>query len=126
MIELRVKPAPLYGAWNGYLLISEDEKYYKQVIDEYEAWCQIVETELVLIPQLVDVCQIEGSEEETTFAELMDKEEATKFMGVQAHGNWLAIGFDTLHSWDTPETQTKEAVIERTKAWRDQLLRNMK
>lgn len=128
MIEMRVKPAPLYGAWNGYLLISEDEEYFKQVNDELETWRDAASENYPddFIPELIDVCQIQGSDEETTFAKLMDKEESTKFMEIQTHGRWLAIGFDTLHPWDTPETQTKEAVIERTRAWRNQLLENMK
>lgn len=129
MIDMRVKPAPLYGAWNGYLLISEDEEYFKQVCDEYQTWREAAEDDYEnngFIPELVDVCQIQGSDEETTFAKIMDKEESTRFMEIQTHGTWLAIGFDTLHSWDTPETQTKEAVIERTRAWRNQLLDNMK
>ena len=37
------------------------------------------------------------------------------------NGNWK-IGFDTAHSWDTPEMWPEEAVIKETYRLRDQLI----
>jgi hypothetical protein len=44
--------------------------------------------------------QVEGFSEEITFAE--------------NEGDYLQIGFDTYHSWNTPENSPKSFVIEKT------------
>ena len=44
--------------------------------------------------------QVEGFSEEITF--------------VKNEGDYLQIGFDTSHSWNTPENSSKSFVIEKT------------
>lgn len=112
--ELRIKKAPLYGAWNGYLCIPQDHPAYKDILAR-----DMLNIDEEGYPESTEWAVPYFGEEECTFAEFMQKDKAERFMEMPLNGDWLIIGFDSLHSWDTPETQTKDAVWERLRAWRD-------
>lgn len=111
--EMKLKPAPLYNAWNGYLCIPSIHPAYRDIMgrsqkDEALGNCFSFE---FYVPNL--------GVEECTFAKFMSKEEAQRFMEKPLYGDCLIIGFDSLHSWDTPETQTIEAVYHRLLLWKN-------
>lgn len=128
MVISFVKESPFKGVWNGYLLISEEEEYYGTVKKAYAKALQDDEDDWGLS---VYDCTPHVGDEEATLAEFLTTSEASKWInGIELNTplddnpHWLLIGFDSLHSWDTPETQSYDAVLKRVREWKEEFINN--